>query len=146
MPRNARSIAASADASTSQPPSTSSRAKPSEVAPSFEGRRRLWPGQLINGDPLPAGRVKGADGPMRNFEGRLPFPAALAQDAEFLPQVGDAKDKDGRVSLDVVRQEEQRRRGRQLDGRNPRPHPGNRKPETAPQPVAAISQTPLNAA
>src|SRR5881392_1446618 len=106
MPRNARSIAASADASTSQPPSTSSRAKPSEVAPSFEGRRRLWPGQLIDGDPLPAGRVKGADRPMGNFEGRLPFPTALAQAADFLAQVRDAVDKDGRIALDMVCEEQ----------------------------------------
>ena len=83
---------------------------------------------------------------MRNFEGRLPFPAALAQDAEFLPQVGDAEDKDGRVPLDVVRQEKQRRRGRQLDCRNPRPHPGNRKTETAAQHVGEIGEIPFDVA
>src|SRR5438874_8258077 len=106
MPRNARFTGASADASTSQPPSSSSRTRPSEVAPSFEGRRRLWPRQLIDGDPLAAGRVKGADRSVGNFEGRLPFPTALAQAADFLAQVRDAVDKDGRIALDMVREEQ----------------------------------------
>src|SRR5438034_10576347 len=146
MPRNARFTGASADASTSQPPSSSSRAKPSEVAPSFEGRRRLWPRQLIDGDTLAAGRMEGADRPMGNFEGRLSFPTALAQAADFLAQVRDAEDKDGRIPLDMVREEQQWRRWCQLDGRHPRAHAGDGKSETAAQHVDEIGHIPLDVA
>src|SRR5437879_4829977 len=138
MRLNARCSAASAGASTSRPASSLSRARRSKVAASFERRRRLRPGQLVDGDPLPTGGAEGADWPVRNFEGRHPFPAALAQRAELLPQVRDAVYKDGRIALNVVREEEQRRRWRQLDGGNPGAHAFDGKTEPAAEHVDEI--------
>ena len=43
---------------------------------------------------------------MRNFKGRFSFPAALAQGAEFLPQVGNPEDEDGGASFDVIREQQ----------------------------------------
>src|SRR5438552_12345274 len=79
----------------------------SEVAPALEMPGCLRSGQLIQGEPVAARRPKRGAGPVRDLEGRAPFPPTRLEEDQRGVEVLHPVDEDRALPLNVVGQENQ---------------------------------------
>src|SRR6266536_3708047 len=78
----------------------------SEVPPPPELLDHLGPRELVDGEPLPAGRAECTAGAGGDPENRLALPATSLQLLDRAVEVGHPVDEDGLLTLEVVGQQQ----------------------------------------
>ena len=98
------------------------RSHPSEVTPTGEMIGHLRASQLIDREPMSAGRREGTDRSVRELEHAPPFPAAQFELMHGFPEVRDAIHQDPSLTFQVAGKQDRGRMGPGLDHGNAGAH------------------------